>query len=187
MCEDAKNMARIILRAILIVVSGAAVLLLAGVWGQNQLTAVPNSQLLLAGVTGTLLILLSLSYSLRKRFWKWGGIKKWLRFHELAAVSGTAIILWHTGLRVHNFTGWAAVLLLLALCTSGIVGRYLHMEINRELGRRKRLGEDSSSLSQLQWWRNEFQVWRRLHLPMTRLFLLILLVHILATTFYGGW
>lgn len=103
------------------------------------------------------------------------------------ALGGTAIILLHTGLRVHNITGWLAVLLLLILCVSGIVGRYLHREINLELARRKKTGEDQASLSRLEWWRDRFRYWRKVHIPLTKTLAVVLLVHLIATAFYGGW
>ncbi len=177
---------RIIIRAVLIVAFGAAVLLVAGVWGETEI-GVASNHLFLAGVFGTLGILVSLSYSLRKRLWKWGKLSRWLGFHEVAALGGTAIILLHTGLRVHNITGWLAVLLLLILCVSGIVGRYLHREINLELARRKKTGEDQASLSRLEWWRDRFRYWRKVHIPLTKTLAVVLLVHLIATAFYGGW
>lgn len=74
---------RIIIRAVLIVAFGAAVLLVAGVWGETEI-GVASNHLFLAGVFGTLGILVSLSYSLRKRLWKWGKLSRWLGFHEVS-------------------------------------------------------------------------------------------------------
>lgn len=180
-------MFKIVLKAILIVTFGVGLLLVAGVWGENQLIPLGNKELLIAGIIGTMGILISLTYSLRKRYWTWGNIKNWLRFHEITAITGSLIVLWHTGLRVHNVTGWLVLMMMLILCISGVVGRYLHMEINRELARRKKLGDAKEALSQLQWWRDRFQHWRDLHLPLTKVFLIVLLVHLLGTAFYGGW
>lgn len=180
-------MTRIILKAVFITLSGVAILLFAGIWGQNQIGGNDNQQLLWAGIAGTTGIALSLSYSLRKRYWKWGGLRVWLRFHEVAAVVGTVIIFWHAGLRIHNFTGWLAMVLLLVLCASGIVGRYLHMEISREIGLRKKNGAESDALQQLQWWHSQFQAWRKWHIPLTKVFVLVLIAHLLATAFFGGW
>lgn len=177
---------RIIIKAVLIVAFNAAALLVTGVWGESEI-GLANNHLLIAGGVGTLGILVSLSYSLRKKFWKWGKLSHWLVFHEGTALVGTAIILLHTGLRVHNITGWLAVLLLLILCVSGIVGRYLHREINRELARRKKLGDDSDMLSQLEWWRDRFRYWRKIHIPLIKTLALVFFVHLIATAFYGGW
>lgn len=182
-----KVMVKIVFKAVVIVGAGAGLLLIAGIWGENQLIPLGNKELLIAGMIGTLGILVSLTYLLRKRFWKWGNLKRWLRFHEVTAITGSAIILWHTGLRLHNITGWLALLMMLILCISGVVGRYLHMEINKELVRRKKLGDDQESLSQLRWWRDRFKHWRAWHLPLTKAFFLILLIHLVGTAFYGGW
>lgn len=180
-------MIRIIMKAIFIVLFGTLLLLVAGVLGKNQMISTANKGFLGAGVVGTSLILFSLSYSLRKHFRMWGNLKLWLRFHEVSALAGTAIIIWHTGLRVHNVIGWAALFLMLILCVSGLVGRYLHLEISRELARRKKESDDPAVLSQLQWWRDHFKYWRKVHIPMTKMAFFILFIHLLGTAFYGGW
>ncbi|MDA8443358.1 MAG: hypothetical protein M0Z55_13445 [Peptococcaceae bacterium] len=180
-------MLRIIIKAVGLVTLGATLLLFAAVWGQNQATLVDSQQLLKAGILGTVLIVLSLVYSVRKKFWHRGRLSRWLQLHELAAISGTAIILWHTGLRIHNLTGWLAIFLLLLLCTSGMIGRYVHMEISRELARRKHSGETAAELQQAQWWRNQLQVWHKIHVPLTAMFLSVLFIHIVATVFYVRW
>lgn len=180
-------MFKIIIKAVFIVVMGTALLLAAGVWGENQLVPLGNNELLIAGIVGTMGILISLIFLLRKRYWKWGNMKNWLRFHEVSAITGSVIILWHTGLRIHNITGWLVLLMMLILCISGVVGRYLHIEINRELARRKKLGDAGEDLDLLQWWRDHFKYWRQLHRPLTKVFFITLLVHLFVTAFYGGW
>lgn len=182
-----KPVFRIIMKAIVIVALGTMLLLIAGVWGQNQMMPISNKELLLAGVAGTSLVVLALTYSLRKRFRMWGKLNTWLRFHEVTALSGTALIVWHSGLRIHNAIGWVALVLMLVLCVSGIVGRYLHIEISREFARRKKVTDDQSALGQLQWWRDHFQYWRKIHVPMTKVTFLVLSIHLFATAFYGGW
>lgn len=176
----------IILRAMSIVFVGSVIMLVAGLWGETEIGFL-DVHLFRAGILGTLSILLSQVYLLRKRYWKWGKINLWLRFHELAALFGTTVILLHTGLRLHNLTGWLAVFLLLILSVSGIVGRYLHMEISRELVRRKKAGEAAGVIDRLGWWRDRFRSWRKFHIPLTKAFFLILVVHLIATAFYGGW
>lgn len=180
-------MIRIIMKAITIVFFGTLILLVAGVLGKNQMISTANKEFLWAGVVGTALILFSLSYSLRKHFRLRGNLKLWLRFHEVSALAGTAITIWHTGLRVHNVIGWVAFFFMLVLCISGLVGRYLHLEISREIVRRKKESDDPAVLSQLQWWRDRFQYWRKVHIPMTKIAFLILCIHLLGTAFYGGW
>ena len=166
----------------------------AGIWGKSRLNALGNTNLLEAGILGTVLILISLTYSLRKRYWKVGKIKIWLRAHEITALSGTVICVGHTGIRTYNITGWLAVLLLMILCGSGVIGRYIYMELGREVAQVKKqdIGKPENEkndelLGQIQWWRNRFQIWRKLHIPLTELFLAVLLIHVIGTAFYGGW
>lgn len=180
-------MKKIITRVILITLLSALLLLMAGIWGKDKFINVQSTGLLVAGISGTVLILFSLSYSLRKRYWHWGKMKNWLKFHELTALGGTFIIMAHTGLREFNLTGWVDMFLLLVLCGSGVIGRYLHMELSKELALRKKAAEAPEVLEQLQWWRKRFQAWRHLHIPLTHIFIIVLMVHIVGTAFYGGW
>ncbi|MDI6880655.1 MAG: hypothetical protein QMC95_14865 [Desulfitobacteriaceae bacterium] len=181
-------MLKIIAKAGTIVSLGTIVLLLAGVWGENQMGLSGRRQLLHMGIWGTLFIVLALTYSWRKRWGRWGKLRLWLRFHMIMASSGAALILWHTGLRFHNVWGWLATGLLLVISASGVSGRYIYMEINREMARRRKSGgPDENMRLNEQRWRELFGHWRSIHVPLTYALLVAVLWHILGTGFYGGW
>lgn len=179
---------KIIAKATAIVSLGAFLLLVAGIWGENQMGLSGRKQLLNMGGWGTLLITLALTYSWRKRWGHWGKLRFWLRFHMIMASVGTVLILWHTGLRLHNILGWLATGLLLVICASGVTGRYIYMEINKEMARRRNLGEiNNDTGSNMQRWKQLFSRWRGIHVPLTYGLLLIVIWHVLGTGFYDGW
>jgi len=87
------------------------------------------------GIIGSLLMLILLLYSVRKRFrfmQKRGNIRYWLNYHIWMGITGPILVLFHTtfkfgGLVAVSFWSMAAVAL------SGIFGRYLYMQIPRSL------------------------------------------------------
>lgn len=116
---------------------GLAVVLLAAwiVSGGNVYTA--NSRFgYWLGVVGGSLMLALLVYPLRKRFRALsvlGPLKHWFRFHLVAGMVGPAIILFHTTFAVGSFNAGFALVSMLLVVASGIVGRYLYRKIHHGL------------------------------------------------------
>ena len=91
------------------------------------------------GIPGTLLILGSFGYSLRKRkMIKSGQPVTLLRWHERMAWAGSLLILVHAGIHFNAILGWLAVWAMLINVGSGLTGKYLlgraraRMEASRE-------------------------------------------------------
>lgn len=90
----------------------------------------------LYGIAGTLLILLGIGlYMLRKRvrfMSRLGVLKHWLEFHIWICSVGAMLILFHTSFK---FGGIVAVSFwsMLAVVVSGILGRYIYLQIPRTL------------------------------------------------------
>jgi hypothetical protein len=87
------------------------------------------------GIVGSALVLIMLLYSARKR-WKvmqnWGNIRYWLDYHIWMGVAGPLLILFHTSFK---FGGIVAVSFwsMVAVVLSGILGRYIYIQIPRSL------------------------------------------------------
>jgi hypothetical protein len=85
------------------------------------------------GVIGVGLMTLMMSYSVRKRFRrlrKLGSLRSWLDFHIYCGVVGPLFIVLHSSLKVTGVVAlsfWSMVV----VATSGIVGRYLYLQIPR--------------------------------------------------------
>lgn len=97
------------------------------------------------GIVGSILILIGvLSYMLRKRnrvFSRFGILKYWLEFHIFLCTLGPLLILFHTSFKfggVVAISFWSMV----AVFLSGIVGRYIYIQIPRTIeGRELSLNE----------------------------------------------
>lgn len=85
------------------------------------------------GVLGALMMVVMHLYSLRKRvrpIRRWGRLGGWLDFHIYCGVMGPLLIVLHSSFKVHGLVAisfWAMV----AVAGSGIVGRYLYLQIPR--------------------------------------------------------
>ena len=105
------------------------------------------------GIVGSLLILLGVfTYMLRKRlriFSRMGILKHWLEFHIFLCTLGPVLILFHT---TFKFGGIVAVSFwsMVAVFLSGIVGRYIYLQIPRSIeGRELTLREMEDQIAEM--------------------------------------
>jgi hypothetical protein len=148
------------------------------------------------GIPGTLLIIGSAVYSLRKHHLiRSGQPERLLRWHEGLAFLGALLVLVHAGIHFNAILGWLAVAAMMVNVVSGLTGKFL-------LGRsRRRLAEAQQSmrrqgLSQREqeerthWDSLTFDAvrkWRVIHLPITLAFAGLALAHIIAVFLFWGW
>jgi hypothetical protein len=146
------------------------------------------------GWIGTLLIVVSFVYSLRKRSWiRIGSARKWLRLHEVLAWIGALAILVHAGIHLHALLPWAALLAMLIAVASGVTGRSLLVGARRQLaGRRKELRErglDAEEIEQALFFDSltvrAMEKWRTVHIPLTLNFAILSLVHVATALLFG--
>jgi hypothetical protein len=92
------------------------------------------------GIAGASLMLLLLLYPLRKRMPRLraiGSLTFWFRLHMALGLVGPALILFHSNFRLGSLNSNVAMLAMLIVATSGIVGRYLYVQIHLGLYGRK--------------------------------------------------
>lgn len=148
------------------------------------------------GILGTLLILGSFGYSLRKRkMIQRGNPVKLLRLHERMAWSGSLLVLVHAGIHFNAILGWLAVWAMLINVGSGLTGKFLLERSRRRMNEaRQRLQQRGLSAEeldqQLYWDSMTFDVvkqWRAVHFPITLAFAVLAIVHIVAVFLFWGW
>ena len=87
----------------------------------------------LVGVIGSGMMILMLVYSLRKRvrvFRRLGSLSKWLDFHIYLGTMGPLLVILHSSFKVHGLVAlsfWSMI----AVALSGVLGRYLYLQIPR--------------------------------------------------------
>jgi hypothetical protein len=148
------------------------------------------------GIPGTLLILLSLFYSMRKRkLVSFGKPKTLLVLHETLAWLGALMILVHAGIHVDAILPWLALIAMLVNVLSGMTGKFL-LERSRRFVAEKKAFYASRGLPEnevekrLFWDATTFDLmkkWRAVHLPITLAFAVLGVTHILSIFLFWQW
>ena len=85
------------------------------------------------GVTGTLMMLALLAYPLRKHVrWmqRWGALKHWFRVHMILGIVGPTLVLFHSTFHIRSPNAAVALLSMLVVVISGIIGRFVYTKIH---------------------------------------------------------
>jgi len=148
------------------------------------------------GIPGTILILLSFFYSMRKRkIIHFGKPKTLLTLHETLTWVGALMIMGHAGIHIYTILPWLALIAMLINVISGMTGKYLLDRSRRFLAEKRQfyaqqgLSEEAIK-KQLFWDSTTFDLmkrWRAVHLPITLAFVVLGLSHILSIFLFWQW
>ena len=148
------------------------------------------------GIPGTLLIVASLAYSLRKRkLIRSGQPARLLRLHESMAWAGSLLVLVHAGIHFNAILGWLAVGAMLINVASGLTGKYLLGRARRRLDdarqQMRTQGLSPEQLVERTYWDSltfdAVKAWRAVHFPITLAFAVLTLAHIVAVVLFWDW
>jgi hypothetical protein len=148
------------------------------------------------GIVGTLLIVFSFRYSLRKRkLIASGNPVTLLRWHEYLAWLGSLLILVHAGIHFNSILGWLAVWAMLINIGSGLAGKFLLERARKRMLEARqtmlRQGVPEAELEERVYLDTlTFDVvkqWRAVHFPITLAFAVLALAHIIAVFLFWGW
>jgi len=148
------------------------------------------------GIPGTVLILISFLYSLRKRKKiAFGRPVTLLRLHEGLTLLGALMILVHGGIHVYAILPWLALLAMAVNIFSGMTGKYL-LDRSRRFLDDKRAHYAQEGLAgealerRLFWDATTFDLmkkWRVVHLPITLAFVVLGVAHLLSIFLFWQW
>ena len=148
------------------------------------------------GIPGTLLILGSFGYSLRKRkVIRSGNPVRLLRLHERMAWLGSLFVLVHAGIHFNAILGWLAVWAMLINVGSGLTGKFLLQRSRRRLNQtRLQMHQQGLSAGEIEermhWDSLTYDVvkqWRVVHFPIALAFAVLAAAHIIAIFLFWGW
>ena len=148
------------------------------------------------GIPGTLLIIGSMVYSLRKRkYITSGNPKSLLRLHEFCAWLGSLMILIHAGVHFNAILPWLATAAMAVNVVSGLVGKFLLDQSRRHvLGQRDHFqlrGLSRPEVEQAVFWDavslDNMTKWRKVHIPIFIAFAVLSLGHIISIFLFWGW
>lgn len=148
------------------------------------------------GIPGTLLILASFMYSMRKRKKiSFGKPKTLLTLHQVLTWLGALMILVHAGIHVYAILPWLALIAMMVNIISGMTGQYL-LDRSRRYVAEKKAAYAERGLSaeaaekELFWDAVTFDLmkkWRAVHFPITLVFSVLGLAHIFSIFLYWEW
>ena len=148
------------------------------------------------GIPGTLLIIGSFVYSLRKRkYITSGNPKSLLRLHEFCAWLGSLMILIHAGVHFNSILPWLATAAMAVNVVSGLVGKFLLDQSRRHVqGQRDHFqlrGLSRPEVEQAVFWDavslDNMTKWRKVHIPIFIAFAVLSLGHIISIFLFWGW
>jgi len=146
------------------------------------------------GYLGTFTILISFTYSLKKRkIINFGVPKVLLDYHEYLALSGSIMILVHAGIHINSILPWVAIVMLLINVISGLIGKYILQQANKTMKLRKskleQSGLSSDEIEKEIFWDtitiDKMKQWRVVHLPITYFLALLSLIHIVTVLIFS--
>jgi hypothetical protein len=148
------------------------------------------------GIPGTVLIIISLIYSLRKRkIITAVNPKALLTFHEFTAWLGSLLVLIHAGIHFNAILPWLATVAMSVNVVSGLVGKLLLSQSRRHVqGERENLqlrGFSRVEVEQALFWDavtlDAMTKWRKVHIPIFIVFIILALGHIISIFLFWGW
>lgn len=103
------------------------------------------------GIAGTLMMVALLSYPLRKHLKfmrRWGPLKHWFRIHMYLGLAGPTLILFHATFHARSPNAVVALICMILVVASGVIGRFIYSKIHRGLyGRRTNLQQVQEEFS----------------------------------------
>ena len=131
-----------------------------------------------------------------KRWWHPNQVwpKRWFQVHMVTGVLGPLIIFVHAGAHFHAWVPILALVAMVLVVMSGIVGQALHHWVFQQLYERRHqrafegMKEEivEVQLHDLALQEEALRWWKCLHGPLTWLFVALALLHIGGALFFGG-
>ena len=147
------------------------------------------------GWLGLASILLVFVYPIRKRYsparrWPRG----WFRVHMVAGILGPLLIFLHSGAHYHALVPVLAMVSMVIVVLSGIVGQAVHAMAVRALNdQRRRFQQEGlsehdidSKLHSMASQEEAFRIWQAIHAPMTLMFVALTALHVVGALFFAG-
>jgi hypothetical protein len=148
------------------------------------------------GIPGTLLIIGSLVYSLRKRkLIMAGNMKSWLSMHEVGTWLGSLMVLIHAGIHFNAILPWLATVAMGVNVISGMVGKLLlgraREHVLEQRDHYQLRGLSKAEVERAVFWDavalDAMKQWRKVHIPIFVVFAVLALGHIVGIFLFWGW
>jgi len=155
---------------------------------------------LVFGIVAGALFVSNLLYLARRhcqRLSNWGTLRRWLDWHVLSGLLGSALVPVHAAFEMRSYLGQTCVWSLIVVVITGLVGRYLVTLVPRSaagpeleadldtLFTRLRGARASDHATTGSFLMTVMDSWRVLHRVASLLFIAALAAHVIGTSYYG--
>lgn len=149
----------------------------------------------ITGWIGLAVILLVFVYPVRRRLAKnrtWP--RGWFQIHMVAGVVGPLLIVLHSGVHLHALVPVLAMVAMGIVALSGIIGEAVHYLALRTLNEERRQliqqgvspEEAEVRLQDVASREETFRMWQLIHAPMTLMFMVLVVVHVIGALYFRG-
>jgi cytochrome b561 len=147
------------------------------------------------GWIGLAFILTVFVYPIKKRDGRESGWPNgWFMVHQAAGIVGPLLILIHAGPHFHALVPILALLAMIIVVLSGVIGVAVHRKALRLLNaaRSELLSQGLSHedaedrLYDLASGEETFRIWQMIHTPVVAMFLVLVIAHVLGALYFGG-
>lgn len=149
----------------------------------------------IVGWVGLAVIMTVFVYSVKKRYARKSGWPKgWFLMHKVAGIVGPLLIVTHAGPHFHALVPILALLAMVIVTVSGVIGVAVHRKVRSLLNtKREELvaqglshQEVDERLFDLASDEETFRIWQIIHMPMVMIFLVLVIAHIFSALYFGG-
>ncbi|MFZ4622051.1 MAG: hypothetical protein ACOYNS_15925 [Bacteroidota bacterium] len=148
------------------------------------------------GIFGTISIISSFFYSLKKRkMITWGQSKMMLQSHEILGWAGALMVMVHGGIHFNALIPWLAMFSMLIVVASGLTGKFLLKGAKEQLSeleqRLRSLGTPDTDIERELLTHSlvvdTMKQWRKVHMPLSMIFFGLASLHIIITLLFWRW
>lgn len=149
------------------------------------------------GIVGTVFIIISLGYVLRKHYLKkLSRMKMWLDLHVIAGSMGSFLILVHSEFHFRALVPSMTLIFMELVVISGTIGRYLIAHVSKKISEEKAIAAkaskgritkaDEDDLMVLVFSVSIMRHWKIVHVQLTAILTILIVLHVISELYYRG-
>gem|GEM_PF-3046709 len=166
----------------------------------------PKTAYIYMGIVGTVIVIISLGYVLRKRYLKkLSRMKTWLDLHVLTGSLGSFLIFVHSEFHFRALLPSLTLIFMQLVVISGVIGRYLISHLSKRISQEKALAakasktaageaagagksarEEEDDLMVMVFSVSLMKHWKLVHMQLTAVLTVLVVLHVISELYYRG-
>ncbi|MCD1261041.1 hypothetical protein B5M42_019745 [Paenibacillus athensensis] len=167
----------------------------------------PKIAYIYMGIAGTVIVIISLGYVLRKRYLKkLSRMKTWLDLHVLTGSFGSFLIFVHSEFHFRALLPSLTLIAMQLVVISGVIGRYLISHLSKRISQEKALAakapkahpnevaaagarsarDEEDDLMVMVFSVSVMKHWKLVHVQLTAALTILIVLHVISELYYRG-